>query len=1620
MTASLPFSARSPRLALAALLGVWCASGVILGRAATIVWENTGTAFSTGGNWVGGTAPANDLTTDIGSFQAATPSFHPQLTGNRSISGLEFTSGTGAWTFTGNSGTRVLTIGAGGIVSNGDSTQTFSSNLGIAIGANTAFTSNGTGALNFTTNLGSFNIGTAFTLTLNGSSTAANTIAEVIADSSNNGRVTKSGSGTWVLSGNNTYGGATTISEGVLSVSNLANGGTASNIGNSSNAAANLVFDGGTLRHTLNGLDSTNRNFTITAGKTATIDISDAAGNLTISGAAAASTGGLTKIGAGTLTLSGSNAYTGATTIGSLNGVSGGTLTLGNNERIANSSSVTVYAGTFNVNSRTETISELHLGGGASGTTAAVTMTSGTLNLGGNLAYDATNNPDGATISGGTLGLGANRTFTIGDSTATTSDLAISSVISGTSFGISKQGAGTLVLSGANSYTGATTLSAGTLSISDVANGGVASHLGQSTNAAANLVFDGGTLSFTGATDSTDRNFTINTGKTATIEVANAAANLTISGASTSTNGALTKTGDGKLTLTGASSYTGATTVSAGVLNIQHATAAGTTAGGIAVAGGAALELQGGIAVGPEALTLNGTGVASGGALRNVSGANSYAGAITLGSTGVRLNSDADTLTLTGGVSGTNTDLAIGGAGNTTISTAGIATGTGSLTKDGSGTLTISADGSYTGATTLSAGTLSISDVANGGVASHLGQSTNAAANLVFDGGTLSFTGATDSTDRNFTINTGKTATIEVANAAANLTISGASTSTNGALTKTGDGTLTLSGNNLYTGTTTVSAGTLHAAGSGSLGATSGAVTVASGATLSLAGGNAITLTNPTNAETIDKSGMLTLAGSGVSASTGALHAAGATGQTSQWLGNITLSGNATISAADNLLRIGDGALYNDTISLGGNTLTLHTTSTTGVVPVNLADTTMPYDQFDATNILVNTTISGTGGLRKTGAGTATIVSFPSNSFSGATEVAGGKLIIDGGGNAPIISSTSVTIGNSSSPGSADSVVLQMGQLAAGTASVNNMIGTSSASTATTSMTIYEDGLFSMNGGSNSLVNLTLRGGHVNGGNPSYGALLTITGQITTTAAAQTAVIDGGYLGMSSNTFAFNIADGAAATDLRVDSIVQNGVGFTGGNSATSLSKTGAGTLLLTATNTYAGVTNITGGVLAIRNSAALGQGSATSANGTVVGPGAQLQLDGSNGALTIANESLTLSGDGTSTTGELRNTAGSNTYNGFITLAGNSRINADSGSSLTIANTAGAGASILNGNAAGRELSLGGAGNIAINSVLGSNVGTIIKDGTGTATLAGDYSANTVTTVKEGTLNLNMGGGGLSSATTVAIGDGVGPADSATLLLSQSNQIANNAAVTLGSDGRLNLSNNVETVGSIAGSGKIIFGTGQLTVGGNDSSTSFSGTLAGASSAILNKAGTGTLTIDSNVNAAAGDFAGTINVNAGTLAFNVDNAFNGTVNVFAGTTFKLSDADLSIANLNFVGAGNITLDFSGASTLSVTNLTIAAGITVNIINWNDAIDYFFAQNWSGAVFETRGQAPMNQVVFASFTGNDTKWQSYDNQITPVPEPSAYGALLVGALGALLGFRRWRKAKSAAPKQAGA
>jgi autotransporter-associated beta strand protein len=492
--------------------------------------------------------------------------------------------------------------------------------------------------------------------------------------------LTKSTAGTVTLSGANTYTGATTINAGTLRLS----GGSALADSGSVVLAdvAGAILDLNNTSETIGALSgggSTGGNVTLGS---ATLTAGDTT-NTTYAGAMSG-TGGLTKAGSGTLILSGTNGYTGATT------VNAGTLQLSGGSALADSSNLVVNGGVFDLAGFNETVGTVTLQSGTISNSGAAATLTGT-------SYD---------VQSGT----------------------VSAVLGGAGVALTKSTAGSVTLSGTNTYTGATTINAGVLEAGSLANGGTSSGIGASTNAAGNLVFNGGTLKYTGGAQSTDRNWTVGTGG-ATWDASGsgaltlAGATATLSGAGTRTvtlagtntgantlaaalgdNGgatSLVKNGAGTWWLTGANSYSGTTTINAGILHIGGATALG-GAGGVTVNGGA-LEMQGGIAVGAKALSLTGTGVSSNGALRNVSGNNSWAGLVTLaGNTLIR--SDDGILTLLGGVAtganaltvntGTNGRVVIGNAltGSGTINITGgtleLATGvdaTGNLFTVGAG-----------------------------------------------------------------------------------------------------------------------------------------------------------------------------------------------------------------------------------------------------------------------------------------------------------------------------------------------------------------------------------------------------------------------------------------------------------------------------------------------------------------------------------------------------------------------------------------------------------------------------------------------------------------------------------------------------------------------------------------------------------------------------------------------------------------------------------------------------------------------------------------------------------------------------------------------------------------------
>jgi autotransporter-associated beta strand protein len=820
------------------------------------------------------------------------------------VQSLAIASSAGSYTIAGSGNGSTVTLN-GGITNSSSNNQTISMDMNL--GADQSIQSDA-GNLLLSGALGTSN--RTLTITGAGNVVITNTI-------SGNGAIEKTGAGTLTLNGTNTYTGTTTVTGGTLAL----NGG----LNNSS-----VTVNGGLLNQASTGsIAGTGTSFTLTTGNATLAGTNTYTGATTINGGTLTLSGGLnnssvtvnggllnqTSTGSiagtgttftlttGNATLSGNNTYTGATA------VNGGTLEIASTGRLGGGSyggnisnnGTFIYSGTNN-----QTLSGIISGTGALTQNNSVS----TLTLAGNNAYTGA-----TTINAGTLQIGAgsttgslstssaitnNGTLAFNRTNTITQGTDFASVISGTG-NLIQAGSGNLVLSGNNTYTGTTTISAGTLEIASSGRLGGGSYAQNITN--------NGVFLYSGTNNQTLSGIISGTG----------ALTHNTAGGNTTT-----------LTLAGNNTYSGNTTVSAGILNIQHANALGGSANGTTVASGAVLQLQGGINIASEALTLNGSGVSNGGALVNSSGNNEWAGNITIGSATTLIHANTGTtLTISGNITN-NAGAALhfqGSGGNITVS--GIISGNGSLVTSASGppSLTLSGANTYTSTTTISGGTVSINSIKDVGAgASSLGAAittTNGtiAIGLQSANATLRYTGSGDSSNRtinlagqtggatidqsgtgtlrftsNFTAGGAGSKTLILQGSTAGIgEIAGAVVNNNStnttSLTKNGTGTWILSGANTYTGATTINAGTLQIGNGSSTGSLSASSAITNNGTLVF--NRSGTVTQGTNfANSISGSGNLTQAGSGTLA----------LGGTNTYTGLTTISaGNLSISSASAL-----------------------------------------------------------------------------------------------------------------------------------------------------------------------------------------------------------------------------------------------------------------------------------------------------------------------------------------------------------------------------------------------------------------------------------------------------------------------------------------------------------------------------------------------------------------------------------------------------------------------------------------------------------------------------------------------------------------------------------------------
>ncbi len=422
---------------------------------------------------------------------------------------VNIVGGTGTLNVGANSGsTGTLNIGAASIASAAAGGLVNASSITTANGASgtVQFNTTGTSATPYYLTKDGSAGDTA--VTINGASSVVNT------------------AGYTVLGGANSYTGATTINGGTLAVSSLANGGSSSNIGASSSAAANLVLNGGTLRYT-GGNGSTDRLFTLGING-GTLDISNAtvAGNFTFSNTGSVALTGTNT--ARTLNLAGTPGYSSTVYFNSQLGDNGTGATSvvaldGSFWRLA---AANTYSGGTTVNSGGLLVA-INTAGSATGSGTVTVNSGGRLGIG-------SNSPDGA-ISGNIV---VNGTGTVEFNRSTAYTYA--GVISGTGSVLHTGTAGNITLTGANTYTGGTTLN-GTLQIG--AGGNTGSIVGNVTN--------NGTLVF-------NRN-----------DATSFAGNI-------SGTGNVLKQSGGSITLSGTHTYSGGTTITAGAVNLTGTISQGT------------------------------------------------------------------------------------------------------------------------------------------------------------------------------------------------------------------------------------------------------------------------------------------------------------------------------------------------------------------------------------------------------------------------------------------------------------------------------------------------------------------------------------------------------------------------------------------------------------------------------------------------------------------------------------------------------------------------------------------------------------------------------------------------------------------------------------------------------------------------------------------------------------------------------------------------------------------------------------------------------------------------------------------------------------------------------------
>ncbi|WP_296347944.1 autotransporter-associated beta strand repeat-containing protein [Reyranella sp.] len=1429
-------------------------------------------------------------------------------TGDLAINGLGTLTLAGANTFTG----AVSVAG---------------STLAVAADANLGNTGNSLtlhgGGLRF---LSSFDLAGTRALTLNagGGTIDTNGFSTTISQAiGGTGGLTKAGAGTLSLTGANTYEGNTVISGGTLAIASDAalgdvNGGVA--------------FDNGTLQF-LNSFNlASTRALTLNAGG-GTIDTN---GNDTTIAQAIGGAGGLTKAGSGTLILSGANTYSGGTT------VSGGTLQLGAGGSLLSTGALTMTGGTFDLNGQNQVVGNLSGTGGSlllsNGTFLQVGQTTnttfgGTIDGGGQLVkagngtltLSGSNTHTGGTaIGSGTLSVSSDaalgaasgvlaiqggflrttasfsmaRTTTLLNGGGFEVDNGVTLTHSGTISGLDylvKQGAGTLVLEGTNTYTAETVIGQGTLKVTNSAALGAAS---------ANLRIQGGTL----LTDS-DLVLTHDVQSNGNGNAIRVDAGTTTLQGAFSGWGTLTKSGAGTLKLVGTSSYSGTTTVLAGILQGDTSTLRGTISNQAQVVFDQ--DTDGsftGVINNVGSVTKRGSGVVTFDANQSYEGGTTIAGGTLRLGTGVSLSSlasltvDAGTFDLNGNnqtvgaLAGSGGMVALGSGTltvdqSTTTSFAGEITGSGAFVKNGSGMLTLTGANTYSGGTTVNGGIL------RGTTASLQGDIVTNAAVYFFQATTGTYAGA----------------------------MSGS-----GSMLVTGGGKVILTGNSTYSGGTTVGAGNVLQLGNGG---TTGWIAgdVVTNGTLAFNRSDDVVF-----AGNISGIGGISLMGPGVVTLTG----------NNTFLGDITVGGTIRAGSDSELGPIGN------ILRLAGGTVQA-TASFTSTRPFELTSGTGTFDT-NGNDLTLSGVVSGSGALAK--AGTGTLILAGANTYTGGTNVLAGILQLGAGGSLLAGSVLNILGGTFDLNGANQTVGALSGlngaiTLGSGTLTVDQTTDTAVGAAISGSGSLVKTG-----SGTLTLI-----------GTNSYTGGTTVSAG---TLAGSTDGLQGDILN-----------DAAVVFDQTTDGTY---AGIMSGSG--TLTKTGSGNVTLSGANTYGGGTTVSAGTLT---------GTSTSLQGAIVNNSLvtfDQSFDGTYAGVMSGTGLLTKVGTGNLTL------SGANTYNGGTTVAAGTLTGTMTSLQGAILNNAavvfdqafdGTYAGAMSGSG---SLTKSGGGNLTLSGTNTYSGGTTISDGTLTGTttsLQGNIAnsgalffdqatAGTYAGILSGSGNLIVANGDVtfsgvntySGTTTVQSG--------ATLRLGTGGSLGATRLLDVNATGTFDLAGRTQTVGGLTGAGSVLLGTGGALTVDQATNQTFAGVISGDGSLIKSGGGTlvltgaNTYTGGTVVNAGVLQMGATntmplfrpLTVNGGTFDLNGYNQMVGTLSGSGGTidlgtaTLTLIQRGEAVYNGAIVGTGALDVQGQGSQlTLTGAN-TYSGGTTLDsvwFIGTTDSLQGNIAASASALVIFDQG-----------------------------------------------------------------